>query len=45
MVDDELVDRGSTDVEVWDSVERGLIEARAKTLGRFTCEELKDDDK
>jgi len=31
MVEDELVDGGSTDVETWDSIERGSIEACAET--------------
>lgn len=45
MVDDKLVYGGSTDVETWDSVERCLIEARVETSERFTCEELKEDDR
>lgn len=31
MVDNELVYGGSTDVETWDSIERGSIETRAET--------------
>jgi len=45
MVDDELVDGGSTNVETWDYVKIGLIEACAETSERFGCEKLKDDDK
>lgn len=45
MIDEEMVDGGSMDVETWDSAERGSIEARAKTSKRFSCEELKDDDR
>jgi len=44
MVDDVLVDSGSTDVETWDSIERGSI-AHVETSERFPCEELKDDDR
>ena len=36
---------GFMDVETWDSIERGLIEVCAETLERFSCKELKDDDK
>jgi len=45
MVYERLVDGGSTDVENWDSDERGLIEVHAETSERLTYEELKDDDR
>jgi len=45
MVDDELVDGGSIDVETWDSIKMGSIEACVETFGRFFNKELKDDDR
>ena len=45
MVDDELVDGKSTDVENWVFDERGLIEVHTETSERFSCEDLKDDDR
>jgi len=45
MVDDRLVDGGSTDVDTWDFVERGLIEVCTKNSKRFAYEELKDDER
>lgn len=44
MVDDELADEKSTNVETWDFIEGVLMEACEKTSNRFSCEELKDDD-
>jgi len=45
MVDDELVDGKSTDVETWVSNEGGSTEACAENLERFSCEELRDNDR
>jgi len=45
MVDDELLDGGSMNVETLDSVESSSIEACAKNLERFSCEEIKDDER
>ena len=45
MVDDELVDGKSIDVETWVSTEGGFIEACVENSKRFVCEELKDDDR
>jgi len=45
VVDNEIVDGISTDVETWDSIERGSIEAHAKTSERFAYKELRDDDR
>ena len=45
MVEDELVEGGSTDVQTWESIARGLIEVHAETSLRFVSEELKDDER
>lgn len=45
MANDKLVQRGSTDVEALDFVEKGLIEMHATNSRRFSGEELKDDNR
>lgn len=44
LVDDELVDGKSIDVETYISNEGCSIEARTETLEGFSSEELKDDE-
>jgi len=45
MVDDVLVDGGSTDVETGDFIEGGSIGMCTTTLRMFSSKELNDDDR
>ena len=45
MVDDGLVDGGSTNVETSDLIKRGSTEVCTDASEMFSCEELKDDER